>query len=121
VVAVIAALGFFLNAFRFRALVLPGLALALMLVASFTVGTLYPVLLQQFRVQPNEANMERPYIAHNIRFTRAAYGLGGIAPKAYHLGAPSGAVRQREAATLDNIRLWDYRVLAPSYRQLQGL
>src|SRR5262249_59486932 len=96
--------------------------LALMLVASFTVGWLYPTMLQRFEVQPNEANLERPFIANNIRLTRAAYGLDRLTPRPYRLnGKPTAALRQKEADTLENIRLWDYRALAPTYRQLQGL
>ena len=38
----------------------------------------YPALLQRFRVTPNELAAERPFIEHNIRMTRQAYGLDRI-------------------------------------------
>jgi uncharacterized membrane protein (UPF0182 family) len=120
--ALIAAAGFFLNAFYYRGYWLPGLALAFMAVASLTVGGLYPAWVQRWQVQPNEANLERPYIEHHIRMTRAAYGLEELQPQPYRLAtAPAPGALQREAGTLRNIRLWDYRALAPTYRQLQGL
>jgi uncharacterized membrane protein (UPF0182 family) len=122
VCALIAAAGFFLNAFFYRALWLPGAALAFMLVASLTVGSVYPSLVQRFQVQPNEANLERPFIENHIRLTRAAFDLNRIRAQAYHLKGTSGPeVLQQEAGTLSDIRLWDYRALVPTYRQLQGL
>jgi uncharacterized membrane protein (UPF0182 family) len=120
VVSLVAAVGFFLNAY-FRALWLPLAALGLMVVASLTVGRFYPALVQKFQVQPNEARLESPYIAHNIQLTRAAFGLNPQTEPYPLSGSLSPAVRRREAATLDNIRLWDYRALEPTYRQLQGL
>ena len=42
---------------------------------------IYPALLQRFRVTPNELVAERPFIEHNIRMTRRAYGLDRIVEK----------------------------------------
>ncbi len=121
VVALIAALGFFANV-RVRALWLPGAALAFMLVASLTIGGLYPGMVQRLRVQPNEANLERPYIENHLRLTRAAFGLEAVRPRSYTVKETlSPGLQRTEAATLENIRLWDYRALVPTYRQLQGL
>lgn len=121
VVAVIAALGFFWNA-RARALLLPGLALALMVVTGVTVGAIYPALIQRFQVVPNQQAKERPYIEHHLDFTRRAYGLDQAESREYALGqalAPSDLTAEKD--TLDNIRLWDYRVLSRAYQRLQGL
>src|SRR6185436_14811054 len=83
---------------------------------------LYPAWVQRWQVQPNEANLERPYLENHIRLTRAAYGLDGLQQQGYKLAAaPSPGALRKEAGTLENIRLWDYRALAPTYRQLQGL
>src|SRR5207245_1631028 len=59
--------------------------------------------------------------ANNIRFTRAAFNLNAQPTPHALSGRPTPQLRQQEAGTLDNIRLWDYRALAPTYRQLQGL
>ncbi len=40
---------------------------------------LYPAALQRLRVKPNEIVFERPYIQHNIRMTRHAFGLDRVA------------------------------------------
>src|SRR5687768_9962708 len=69
----------------------------------------YPAALQRFRVAPNELAAERPYIEHNIRMTRKAYGLDRIEeddfPAAENLDARALA---RNETTVKNIRLWDH-------------
>jgi uncharacterized protein len=121
VVALIAAAGFFLNA-RIRALWLPGLAVAVMLVAGVTVGGIYPGVVQRFTVVPNQQNRERPFIQRHLDFTRQAYGLDHIQARDYSVGkALSRADIATYGGTLDNIRLWDYRVIGQAYRRLQGL
>jgi len=75
-----------------------------------------------FIVKPNELVRERSYIANNIAFTRQAYGLDRIAQRAFPaeitLEAADPANNQ---ATLQNIRLWDWRVLQDTLRQLQEI
>lgn len=121
VVALIAAVGFLVNA-RLRALWLPALALLLMVVASVTVGGLYPGVVQRFVVVPDEQAKERPYIQHHLEATRRAYGLHNVEQQTYRMGAPlTQATLRTERPTLDNIRLWDYRVLSQTYDALQRL
>lgn len=121
VLAVIAALAFFLNAYV-RALVLPGIAAAMMVVASITVGGLYPGLVQRFSVQPDEQAKERPYIDRHLKATRQAYGLETISPVDYNPSRPlTAADLRKERPTLDNARLWDYRVLSDTFHGLQRL
>ncbi|TML86181.1 MAG: hypothetical protein E6G06_21270, partial [Actinobacteria bacterium] len=56
----------------------------LVLVGVWIVGLgIYPALLQRFRVTPNELAAERPFIQHNIRMTRQAYGLDRIEEKEF--------------------------------------
>ena len=66
---------------------------------------------------------EQPYIAHNIEFTRQAYGLNRIAQQ--RVSRPRRPSRRRtpanNQATLQNIRLWDWRVLQDTLRQLQEI
>ena len=121
IIALIAAAGFFLNAY-IRALVLPVLAVGVMVVASITLGGLYPGLVQRFAVLPDEQAKERPYIERYLAATRQAYGLDTIAPVEYNPRQPLAAADlQRESPTLDNARLWDYRVLSDTYHGLQRL
>jgi uncharacterized membrane protein (UPF0182 family) len=83
---------------------------------------MYPAFLQRLRVAPNELAAERPYIAHNIRMTRAAYGLDRIEEKEFpaHENLDARALARNEV-TIKNIRLWDYRPLLRTYAQLQEI
>src|SRR5262249_39435217 len=119
--ALVAALGFLLNAYL-RLLWLPGVALALMLLASLLIGSGYPGIVQRFTVQPNELALERPYIQRHLDLTRSAYGLDQVVVSTFGATAPlKSANVQHNQATIQNIRLWDYRPLRKTYQQLQSL
>ncbi len=85
-------------------------------------GAIYPSIIQRFVVEPNESVVERPYIEHNIRYTRYAYNLENIKEQAY---TANGGITEQDlvdnAEMLDNIRLWDYRPLLRTYSQLQEI
>ncbi len=82
----------------------------------------YPALLQSYRVKPNELVFERPFIEHNIRMTRQAYGLDRIAEKEFPADESLDArALARNEATIKNIRLWDYRPLLRTFAQLQEI
>ncbi len=82
----------------------------------------YPALLQRFSVTPNELVAERPFIEHNIRMTRQAYGLDRIVEEDFPVAENLDArALERNAATVKNIRLWDYRPLLRTYGQLQEI
>jgi uncharacterized protein len=82
----------------------------------------YPALLQRFRVAPNELAAERPFIEHNIRMTRQAYGLDRIQEKEFPADETLDArALTRNEATIKNIRLWDYRPLLRTFGQLQEI
>lgn len=75
-----------------------------------------------FVVKPNQLVREGPYIAHNIELTRKAYGLDRFSrsefPAEMTVGATDVAHNQ---PTLDNIRLWDWRALQDTLRQVQEI
>jgi uncharacterized membrane protein (UPF0182 family) len=119
--ALIAALGFLLNAYL-RLLWLPAAALGLMLLASLLIGSVYPGIVQRFTVQPNELAIERPYIQRHLDLTRSAYGLDQVLVSSFGSTASlKPANVQHNQATIQNIRLWDYRPLGQTYQQLQSL
>jgi uncharacterized protein len=91
--------------------------------AAWVVGLgLYPALLQRFRVTPNELVAERPFIEYNIRMTRQAYDLDRIVERDFPVAETLDArALERNAATVKNIRLWDYRPLLRTYGQLQEI
>ena len=76
-----------------------------------------------FIVKPNELVREQPYITHNI-----AVHPAGVRPRPDRRSGPSPRKRRSKPptrrttrTTLQNIRLWDWRVLQDTLRQLQEI
>ena len=89
---------------------------------SALAGNVYPNLVQRFQVNPNEFTREREYIAHNIEFTRAAFGLDNIVDENFDAASELTADELlAQPDTIRNIRLWDYRPLLQTYNQVQAL
>ena len=101
---------------------LPLSGIGLFFVTLLLVNHVYPWFMQQFIVGPNELVKEKPYIEHNIKYTQAAYHLDDVERQNYaaeaQLDLQSLANNQ---STIDNVRLWDYRPLLNTYRQLQEI
>jgi uncharacterized membrane protein (UPF0182 family) len=97
-------------------------AVGILVAANLAGLGLYPSFLQRFRVAPNELVAERPYIEQHIKYTQAAYGLDHIREQDY---PGDEALRsedlRRNAATIENVRLWDHRPLLATYSQLQEI
>ncbi len=86
------------------------------------LGPGYPAAIQQFTVEPNEFMLEKPYIEHNIRYTRYAYGLDNIKEQSYPAtGVLTMPDLEVNRDIVSNIRLWDYRPLLRTYGQLQEI
>ena len=88
----------------------------------FFAVMLIPWGVQQFIVEPNELQRETPYLRHNIAFTRQAFGIDKVEVRPYDASerlSQDVLVRNRE--TVENIRLWDWRLLAQTFRQLQQI
>lgn len=75
-----------------------------------------------FIVKPNELVRERPYIAYNIELTRQAYGLNRLSQREFPAETTVEAADAADnQATLQNIRLWDWRALQDTLRQIQEI
>ena len=75
-----------------------------------------------FIVKPNELVRERPYIAYNIELTRQAYGLSHVSQREFPAETTVDATDPgNNQATLQNIRLWDWRALQDTLRQIQEI
>ncbi|NCO94003.1 MAG: UPF0182 family protein [Armatimonadetes bacterium] len=81
-----------------------------------------PGAVQKLIVTPNELQKEAPYIQHNIKLTREAYGLANIST-VHHPGRTTLTPQDltKNELTLSNIRIWDDRPLRQTYQQLQGI
>lgn len=88
----------------------------------FIAPTVGPALVQSFRVDPNELNLEKPYIENNIAFTRMAYGLDSVEEKDFAAEKRVTADMLTGASeTIDNVRLLDWRPLTQTYKQTQEI
>ena len=75
-----------------------------------------------FVVKPNQLQRERQYIANNIRMTQLAFGLDRIEQHPFPADSTVEAVEaDRNQATIQNIRLWDWRALQDTLRQIQEI
>jgi uncharacterized membrane protein (UPF0182 family) len=118
---VLAALLFWFSAQR-RSWALPLLGVGLFVPAFVLLNWIYPAIVQQFIVAPNELAKERPYLVHNIQLTRAAYRLNEVQTQNFAAkNQLNRAALQANEPTIRNIRLWDYRPLLSTYRQLQEI
>jgi uncharacterized membrane protein (UPF0182 family) len=103
------------RASRLVAAVIPAMACFLIVqVIGWYVGS--------FIVKPNQLDKERPYIAWNIQWTRKAWDLDRITR--HHFPAvttPDAADPANNQGTIENIRLWDWRALQSTLRQIQEI
>ncbi len=120
-ISIVAAIILLVNLW-FRGWTLPLVALGLWLFTSIVVGGLYPSFVQRFRVVPDEVNKEVEFVAHNIEFTREAFGLDSVEVRNFAASSELDVdALEANRATIDNIRLWDPSVLRTTYRQLQEI
>jgi len=89
----------------------------------YVIGFLiYPSLLQNLKVTPNELDLEKPFIEHHIKFTRFGYDLEGIKVSPFNVSYNLTAQDiKRNNATIKNIRLWDDTPILRTYSQLQQI
>ncbi|WP_024513697.1 UPF0182 family protein [Bradyrhizobium sp. Tv2a-2] len=101
---------------------LPAAAILLVAIGSFVASGVVPSLFRHFFVKPSELELEKPYIERNIAMTRQAYDLDRIVAKPF-AAEETLTFKTLEAnkATIDNIRLWDWRPLSDTYAQLQEI
>jgi uncharacterized membrane protein (UPF0182 family) len=75
-----------------------------------------------FIVKPNELVREKPYIVFNTELTRQAYGLNRVTQREFPAETTIDAAEPaNNQATLQNIRLWDWRALQDTLRQIQEI
>jgi uncharacterized protein len=122
VALVLAAIISLVNAFTVRRVRLLIVAVAIPLVV-YIIGTvLVPAYVTSFIVKPNELGRESPYIEHNITWTRRAFGIDRIEQRNFEADTSIEAFDiQNNRPTLDNIRLWDWRALQDTLKQIQAI
>lgn len=119
--SIIAALAALAN-LRVRTYRLPAAAVMLVVIGTFVLSGVAPVLFRQFFVKPSELELEKPYIERNIALTRQAYNLDKIAAKPFAAEQKlTFKTLDANKATIENIRLWDWLPLSDTYAQLQEI
>jgi len=121
VIAVLCALLFFAGAIR-RSALLPAVGFGLLVLSAILIGGVYPAIIQQFVVKPNELAKETPYINREIKATRLAYAvkLGPAQVQSYPgTSTESSAALHAQSANLPGFRLMDPAVVSRAFQQLQ--
>jgi uncharacterized membrane protein (UPF0182 family) len=117
-VAAVAALACFANTVMRQRRVLT-ISVALLVLLTI-VGNVAGSVTQSLVVEPDEFNKERPYLEHEINYTNTAFDLERIQESTFDV-SPNLTRAQLESheTTMENIRLWDWRPLLKTYRELQ--
>jgi uncharacterized protein len=85
-------------------------------------GSAYAAIIQRFVVAPNEQVRETPYIINNINATRRAFALDNVEER--QLSGEARLTRadlEQNAATIDNVPLWNDRPLLDTFGQIQEI
>ncbi|MBO8158431.1 UPF0182 family protein [Thermosyntropha sp.] len=120
IISLIIALVILLNIFIKRVNWIVG-SIGLWLLIVLVLSGIYPGLLQKFIVQPNEFSKEKKYIENAIKYTRQAYGLDRAENKYFDINYQIDIGDEKDAPTINNIRLWDWQPLLTTYKSLQEL
>ncbi|MFC8450726.1 UPF0182 family protein [Kitasatospora sp. NPDC057223] len=118
-VAIICAVLFFLTPVR-RTWAPALIGFGLMALSAVLIGGVYPAIVQQFQVKPNEQAKETPYIQKNIDATRQAYGIADSQTQQYSPKATTNAdALKPDAQTIADIRLLDPNVVSPTFQSIE--
>ncbi|WP_315985194.1 MULTISPECIES: UPF0182 family protein [Microbispora] len=121
VISLICALIFFAGVIRPGGM-FPGVAFGLLVLSAVLIGTVYPSLVEQFQVRPNQQSKEQAYIQRNIDATRKAYGVDTAKVTEYSAKTDTDAsVLQTEASAIPGMRLLDPSLLSPTFQQKQQI
>ena len=91
-------------------------------VVCFVVLQVVGWYVSNFIVKPNQLVREKPYIVNNIAMTQRAFGLDRMVQHEFPADTTIAAADpQNNQVTLENIRLWDWRALQDTLRQIQEI
>ncbi len=122
VVLLLAALALFVNALTIKSGRLMIFALAVPILIYVAAEILIPSYVQNFVVKPNELARETSYIENNIAGTRAGFNIENVESREYAADTSNAAFNlDANRQTLANIRLWDWRALQDTLRQIQEI
>jgi uncharacterized protein len=98
------------------------LAIGGYLAVAFLGRGLFPLAMQKFLVAPTELTRETPYLRYHIAATRQAWGIDSVETRELDVEANlTLADIKANAATIENVRLWDREPLLMTFGQLQEI
>ena len=105
-----------------RGITVPFAFSGLIVAVWFLFLNIYPGFIQKYIVSPNELDKERPFIEHNIDYTRKAYGLDQIKEIPFTgTDVLNTSDINDNLTTIQNIRLWNPGPLKQTLKQLQEI
>jgi len=118
---------FILN-IRYKGWKLPAAGVAGIVIVALLAGVLYPLIIQTYVVKPKELARENEYIGYNIESTQDAFNIqneGEDARVANQEFPANFDLTYDEVlankTTVDNVRLWDPRLMQQVFNQRQEL
>jgi uncharacterized membrane protein (UPF0182 family) len=120
--ALLAAVAVAVGIARGRTLKYTAAAIAAYAGVSLLARGAYPAALQKLVVAPTELTKEQPYLARHIAATRRAWGLDSVTTGDLRGEATlTLADIKANAATIENVRLWDRAPLLQTFGQIQEI
>ncbi len=120
IIALICAALFFAGIVRSGGM-LPGVAFGLLVLSAILIGGVYPALVEQFQVRPNQQDREQVYIKRNIEATRKAYGIDKTEVIEYRAQGDASKVNVTADSSISGVRLLDPNLVAKTYQQKQRI
>jgi len=107
---------------RRRVLPYGAIAIAAYAGVGILARVVFPAAMQRLVVAPTELTRERPYIVNHVAATRRAWGLDSVQTRDLD-GAATLTLQniRANAATIENVRLWDREPLLQTFGQLQEI
>ena len=94
-------------------------------VALYLGAVIVPPAVERLYVGPNQITLEQPYLLRSIAGTREAYNLDGASMEEREFAVSAAPLTREDldknGATLQDARIWDWRALEPQLQQIQGL
>ena len=98
------------------------IAAAIYIAVSLIGRGLVPYAIERLIVVPNQISRETPFLANHIDATRRAWGLDSITTRDLSGDAQlTMADIRANAATMDNVRLWERDLVRQTFSQLQEI
>ncbi|WP_371783140.1 UPF0182 family protein [Streptosporangium subroseum] len=120
IIALICAALFFAGVVRSGGM-LPGVGFGLLVLSAILIGGVYPALVEQFQVKPNQQGKEQEYIKYNIDATRKAYGVDKSEVIDYTAQGDPSKVNVTADSSISGVRLLDPSLVAKTYQQKQRI